>query len=61
VARGVVTAIERNRGEVDVAPLSVRVLAKVAGVAPEFAAGLMRRAGTNDMMLKVAAGQRDKR
>jgi short-subunit dehydrogenase len=61
VARGVVSAIERNRGEVDVAPLPPRVLAGIAGVAPEFAAGLMRRLGASEMMRKVAAGQRDKR
>lgn len=61
VARAVATAIERNRGEVDVAPLPSRMLAGVAGVAPEFAAGLMRRMGASDIMHKVAAGQRDKR
>ena len=61
VASGVVAAIERNRGEVDVAPLSSRVLAGLGGLAPEFSAGLMRRLGASDMMRKVAAGQRDKR
>jgi short-subunit dehydrogenase len=61
VARGVVTAIERNRGETDVAPLPVRLLSGVAGQAPEFAAGLMRRIGATDLMGEVAAGQRNKR
>jgi short-subunit dehydrogenase len=61
VANAVVSAIERNRGEVDVAPLPMRVQTDLAGVAPEFAAGLMRRMGASDVMRKVAAGQRDKR
>jgi short-subunit dehydrogenase len=61
VARGVVSAIERNRGEVDVAPVASRVLAGVGGLAPELSAGLMRRIGASDLMRKVAAGQRDKR
>ncbi len=61
VARAVATAIEKNRGEVDVAPLPVRLLYGVAGVAPELAAGLMRRLGADEVIAKVAAGQRDKR
>ena len=61
VAGAVVTAIERNRGEVDVAPLATRILSTAAGPAPEFTAGLMRRLGMNDVMHKVADGQRDKR
>jgi len=61
VARAVVTAIERNRGEVDVAPVPARVLAGLGGLAPEFSAGLMRRLGASETMRKVAAGQRDKR
>jgi uncharacterized protein len=61
VAAGVVAAIERNRGEVDVAPLSARVLAKVGGVAPELFASLSRRSGGDVITSKVAEGQRDKR
>ncbi len=61
VAGAVVTAIERNRGEIDVAPLVSRLLSTAAGPAPELTAGLMRRMGINDLMHKVAAGQRDKR
>ena len=61
MAGAVVTAIERNRGGVDVAPLASRILSTAAGPAPEFTAGLMRRLGMNDVMHKVAAGQRDKR
>ncbi|MCU1698950.1 MAG: Oxidoreductase [Mycobacterium sp.] len=61
VARGVVSAIERNRGEVDVAPVASRVLAGLGGIAPELSAGLMRRVGVSALMHEVAAGQRDKR
>lgn len=61
VANGVVSAIEKNRGEVDVAPLPVRVVSKVAGLAPEFVAGVQRRLGADKVTAKVAEGQRDKR
>jgi short-subunit dehydrogenase len=43
VARGVITAIEQDRGEVDAAELPARIMAKLGGVAPEFAARLGRR------------------
>lgn len=61
VANAVVSAIEKNRGEVDVAPLSVRAVSMVAGLAPELAAGLTRRIGADKVTAKVAEGQRDKR
>lgn len=61
VADAVVSAIEKNRGEVDVAPLSVRAVSMVAGLAPELAAGLTRRIGADKVTAKVAEGQRDKR
>ena len=38
VADAVVRAIERNRGEVDVAPVSLRAGAMAAGLAPDLAA-----------------------
>ena len=61
VALAVVAAIEKNRGEVDVAPLPMRLLTTVAGLAPEFVAGIQRRAGADKVTAKVAEGQRDKR
>ena len=61
VADAIVNAIEKNRGEVDVAPLSMRVVTNVAGVVPEFIAGLQRRLGADKVTAKVAEGQRDKR
>jgi short-subunit dehydrogenase len=45
VAAAIVRAIERNRAEVDPAPLSLRAGARVAGVAPVLAATLSKRLG----------------
>jgi short-subunit dehydrogenase len=61
VADGVVRAIERDRSEVDVAPLAVRVGAAVAGLAPELSARLQRRLGSDEIAAAMAEGQRDKR
>jgi short-subunit dehydrogenase len=61
VARGVVSAIERNRGEVDVAPLPLRASAIFAGVAPELAGSVARRLGSEEISRDMEAGQRDKR
>jgi short-subunit dehydrogenase len=60
VGAAVVTAIERNRGEVTVAPRRQRVLARFAANAPELASRL-----AGDIAAKaadeIAAGQTDKR
>jgi uncharacterized protein len=61
VAKAVVTAIERNRGEVDVAPLPLRASTIFAGVAPELAASVARRLGSDEITRKMEAGQREKR
>jgi uncharacterized protein len=61
VAAGVVRAIERDRSEVDVAPLAVRVGAAVAGLAPELSGRLQRRLGSDDIAAAMAEGQRNKR
>jgi uncharacterized protein len=61
VARAVVYAIERDRSEVDVAPLPLRLGVTFAGVAPEFAAKVQRRLGAADVASGFVAGQRDKR
>ncbi len=61
VARAVVLAIERNRGEIDVAPLPLRASTLFAGVAPELAGNLARRLGSEDITRDLAAGQGDKR
>ncbi|MBV9424719.1 MAG: SDR family NAD(P)-dependent oxidoreductase [Solirubrobacterales bacterium] len=61
VAAAVIRAVERNRGEVDVAPLGLKLGATVAGVAPELAAAVSRRMGGERIAADLAAGQRDKR
>jgi short-subunit dehydrogenase len=61
VARAVIGAIERNRGEVDVAPLALRAGATFASLAPELAGSLARRLGSDEVSRKLADGQSDKR
>jgi short-subunit dehydrogenase len=61
VAAGVVKAIEQNRAEVDVAPLSLRLGATASGIAPELSAKLSRRLGNAKIAREMSAGQRDKR
>jgi short-subunit dehydrogenase len=61
VAEAVVSAIEKNRGEVDVAPLPLRAGTLLAGVAPELAATMQRRLGSEEISRKMEAGQRSKR
>jgi short-subunit dehydrogenase len=61
VADAVVSAIEKNRGEVDVAPLSIRAGAAAASIAPELTAKLQRRLGASDISAQMADGQREKR
>jgi short-subunit dehydrogenase len=61
VADAVVRAIERNRGEVDVAPAPMRLGAAVAGVVPEIAATVTRVGGGHRIGEQFGQGQRDKR
>jgi short-subunit dehydrogenase len=61
VARAVVQAVERNRAEVDVAPLGLRLGAGVASVAPGLAATVKRRAGGDRVASGLANAQRAKR
>lgn len=61
VADAVADAIERNRGEIDVAPLLMRLGAKFAGLAPELAAAVARRAGSDEVAGQMAAAQGEKR
>ena len=58
VALGVLRAIERNRGEVEVAPLFLRVGSSLASVAPALASNLSRRMGGEKIAADLAAGQR---
>lgn len=61
VADAVAGAIERDRGEVDVAPLPMRVATKFAGLAPELSAKAARRAGSGKIATEMALSQSKKR
>jgi short-subunit dehydrogenase len=61
VAAAVVLAVERNRAEIDVAPLPLRVGTAVAGLLPELSGRVQRRLGSLDIAEAMAEGQRDKR
>src|SRR5262245_6500105 len=61
VADAVVSALERNRAEVDVAPLGLRIGTTMASLAPETAANVQRRLGADGFASQMESGQRDKR
>jgi short-subunit dehydrogenase len=61
VGRAVVEAIENDRPEIDVAPLSVKLGTALARLAPETAAIVQRRLGADRISAQFEAGQRDKR
>ena len=61
VAEAVVRAVERNRGEVDVAPLPMRLGALFSGVAPGVAATFTRLAGGERVGDQFGRGQASKR
>lgn len=60
VATAVVSAIERNRGEITVAPLAQRLLTRIAVNAPELSSRIAGRAAIH-YADRIAAGQTDKR
>lgn len=61
VAAATVRAVERDLGEVDVAPLPLRAGASVAGLAPELAARVARRLGGRGIAQRTAGRQTGKR
>ena len=61
VGAGIVRAIERDKAEVDVAPLALRAGARFATVAPVFAAAAQKRLGSVRVARTIADGQREKR
>jgi short-subunit dehydrogenase len=61
VADGVVRAIERNRAEVEVAPLGLRAGAAAGGLLPELVANVQRRLGGDRISERMSEGQRPKR
>jgi uncharacterized protein len=61
VARAVVQAIERNRGEVDVAALPERGGVLLAGLSRDLSANVVRRLGGVEVARKMEQALRDKR
>lgn len=61
VAGAVLQAIERDRGEIDVAPFSQRAGALLGSLAPETARRVSSRIGSQKIALDMAEAQRDKR
>jgi uncharacterized protein len=60
VAAAVISAIERNRAEIDVAPVTLRLGARFASAAPEIAAAAQRLLGGGKVAADLTAGHRDK-
>jgi short-subunit dehydrogenase len=61
VANATLRAIERNKGEVAVAPVALRVGATISGIAPELSATVTRKAGGDEVAAQFEAGQLNKR
>lgn len=61
VAKAVISGIEKNRAEIDVAPLPLSSGARIFGLAPRLVAGINRRLGSDPLAEAIAKGQRDKR
>ena len=61
VARAVVRGVERDKPELDVAPLGLRAGAAAAGIAPGVIAAVQRRFGAREMSDAIARGQAAKR
>jgi short-subunit dehydrogenase len=61
VAAAVIRAVQRNRAEIEVAPLGLRLGANFAAVAPGMAAAVSRRLASERIAAELAAGQRGKR
>ncbi|MGW7689932.1 SDR family NAD(P)-dependent oxidoreductase [Streptomyces asiaticus] len=61
VAAATIRAIERNRAEVNVAPLELRLGSAIGGLFPSIAERAQRGAGAGDTSRQLADGQRDKR
>ena len=61
VADATLRAIERNRGEIDVAPIGLKVGTLLGGVAPETAARVTRKSGGAAVAMQFEKGQLNKR
>jgi short-subunit dehydrogenase len=61
VADAVVSGIEKDRAEINVAPIAMRSSARLFGAAPSVVVAVGRRLGGARLAAAVAKGQRDKR
>ena len=61
VANAVVSAIERDRSEVDVAPITLRLGTMLSGLAPEAVAIVQRKLGASELASQFETSQREKR
>lgn len=61
VAKAVVSAIERNRAEIDVAPVSLRLGSAFSGLAPELSSRISRAMGADKVVDQLAENQLTKR
>jgi short-subunit dehydrogenase len=61
VARAVIRGVESGKPEIDVAPLTLSVGARAAGLAPGLTAGLQRRLGSEQVARAFTRAQRSKR
>ena len=61
VAAAVISAVQRNRAEVEVAPATLRLGATFAGAAPAIAASAQRLLGGDKVAEQLTARQRDQR
>jgi short-subunit dehydrogenase len=61
VADAVIRGIERDKGDIDVAPLTIRASAWLAAIAPDAVASTGRRLGSTEMADELADRQRPKR
>jgi short-subunit dehydrogenase len=61
VADATLSAIEHDRGEVDVAPVGLKLGSIVSGVAPEISATFTRKMGGDKVAAQFERGQLDKR
>ena len=61
VADAVIVGIEHDRGELDVAPLGIKLGARFSTIAPAVSARLQRRLGSEKIAAELGSGQADKR
>ena len=61
VANAVIAGIERDKAEIDVAPLALRAGALAGAVAPSLSAAVQRRLGSRRLAAEIARGQSAKR